>query len=83
MANSKTALKRIRINRVKRARNISSKSAIKTHIRKYNAAVANGDTDNAATLFSKTSSLLDKAASKGVIHKNNAARHKSRLARKK
>lgn len=82
MANSKTALKRARINSIKRARNVGAKSAIKTYIRKYKTAVAAGNPENATALFSKVSSLLDKAASKGIIHKNTAARHKSRLAAK-
>lgn len=80
MANSKTAIKRVKINEVKRARNISAKSSIKTHIRKYNTAIADGNTENAAALYSKISSMLDKAAGKGIIHKNAAARRKSRLA---
>lgn len=80
MANSRTAIKRVRINQVKRARNTSAKSAIKTHIRKYEAALSAGQTDTAAALYRQISSLLDRAASKGIIHKNAAARRKSRLA---
>ena len=82
MANSKTAIKRVKINEVKRARNISAKSSIKTHIRKYNTAIADGNAESAAALYSKISSMLDKAAGKGIIHKNAAARRKSRLAAK-
>lgn len=82
MANSRTALKRIRINEVKRARNVSTKSSIKTFIRKYKAALAEGNTETAKALYIKITSMLDKAASKGIIHKNAAARHKSRLASK-
>jgi len=82
MANSKTAIKRVKINEVKRARNISAKSSIKTHIRKYNSAIADGNAENAAALYSQISSMLDKAAGKGIIHKNVAARRKSRLAAK-
>lgn len=82
MANSKAALKRVKINEVKRARNISAKSSIKTHIRKYETAITEGNTDTAASLYSKISGMLDKAASKGIIHQNAAARRKSRLATK-
>lgn len=80
MANVKSAKKRVRISEVKRARNVSTKSSIKTSIRKYEEAIAQGNTDTAADLFNKVSSQLDKAAAKGIIHKNTAARKKSRLA---
>lgn len=80
MANSRTALKRVRINEVKRARNVSAKSSIKTYIRKFEAARAEGNTETATALYGRITSMLDKAASKGIIHKNTAARHKSRLA---
>lgn len=82
MSNIKSAIKRARTNEVKRARNTSVKSAIKTNIRRYEAAITQGNTQEATTLYSKVTSLLDKAASKGIIHKNTAARRKSRLAAK-
>jgi len=82
MPNIKSAKKRVLISEVKRARNISAKSSIKTHIRKFEGAVADGDASTAASLYTKVSSLLDKAANKGIIHKNMAARKKSRLAAK-
>lgn len=82
MANSNSALKRARINKVKWARNTSAKSTIKTYIRKYKTALHEGDTDTASALYRKISSLLDKAAGKGIIHKNSAARRKARLAPK-
>lgn len=82
MPNTKSALKRARTSAIRRARNRSAKSAIKTYIRKFKDAVAQGDDDSARLLYAKISSLLDKAANKGIIHKNNAARRKSRLAAK-
>jgi len=82
MPNIKSAKKRVKISEIKRARNTSAKSSIKTYIRKYEAAIAEGNTENAATIYAKVSSLLDKAATKGIIHKNTAARRKSRLAAK-
>lgn len=83
MANSNSALKRARINKIKWARNTSAKSTIKTNIRKYKTALQEGDADTASALYRKISSLLDKAAGKGIIHKNAAARRKARLAAKK
>lgn len=82
MPNVKSAIKRVKISEKKRARNASAKSAIKTYTRRYEAAIADGDKEGATSLFAKVSSTLDKAASKGIIHKNKAARRKSRLAAK-
>lgn len=82
MPNVKSAKKRVKVAEVKRTRNASAKSSIKTFIRKYETAVAEGNTDNAASFYNKVSSMLDKAANKGIIHKNTAARRKSRLAAK-
>lgn len=82
MPNINSAIKRTKISETKRARNTSAKSTIKTYIRRYEAAIANGDRVEANGLYTKVSSLLDKAASKGIIHKNTAARRKSRLAAK-
>lgn len=82
MPNVRSAIKRVKVSQKKRARNTSAKSAIKTYTRRYEAAIADGDKAGAAALYSKVSSLLDKAASKGIIHRNKAARRKSRLAAK-
>jgi len=82
MPNVKSAKKRVKVNEVKRARNFSAKSSIKTYIRRYETAVAEGNTETAAALYTKVTSMLDKAAGKGIIHKNTAARRKSRLAAK-
>jgi len=82
MANIKSAMKRAKISKVKHARNISAKSTIKTHIRNMETAAAEGNTERATELYTTVTSLLDKAASKGIIHKNKAARTKSRLAAK-
>lgn len=82
MPNVKSAEKRVQVTAIKRARNASAKSAIKTYIRKYESAVAAGETETATSLFRKVTSLIDRAAGKGIIHKNTAARRKSRLAAK-
>ena len=81
MANIKSAKKRILVNRTKAARNKSIKSAVKTSIKKVEAAVANKDKEAANSALLAAISTIDKAASKGVYHKNNAARKVSRLTK--
>lgn len=80
MANIKSQKKRILTNERRRRRNKSIKSSLHTAIRAFRAAAADGDKDKAAELLVSTSRKLDKAASKGVIHKNQAANKKSALA---
>ena len=80
MANIKSQKKRILTNERRRMRNKSVKSSLHTAIRAFRAAAADGDKDKAAELLVSTSRKLDKAASKGVIHKNQAANKKSALA---
>lgn len=81
MANIKSALKRIRSSERKRVRNKPVRSALKTHVR---AAVhdINTSNDDAAQAVVHAISELDKAANKGIIHRNQAARRKSRLMAK-
>ena len=81
MANIKSQEKRNRTNEVRRVRNKSVKSSLHTAVRGFRAAVEAGDKDKAGELLVTTSRKLDKAASKGVIHKNQAANRKSALAR--
>ena len=80
MANIKSQKKRILTNERRRQRNKSVKSALHTAIRAFRTAAAEGDKDKAAELLVSTSRKLDKAATKGVIHKNQAANKKSALA---
>ena len=80
MANIKSQIKRNRQNEKARMRNKSVKSSLKTAIRKFHEATAAGDTDTATALLRDASRKLDKAASKGVIHKNQAANRKSAIA---
>ena len=80
MANIKSAKKRIKVTEVKTLRNRMVKSALKTTLKKYQAALATGDQATATAALTVASKALDMAASKGVIHKNMAARKKSRLA---
>ncbi len=81
MANIKSQIKRNRQNEKRRLRNKSVKSSLKTAIRKFNEATEAGNVDAAAVLLRDASRQLDKAASKGVIHKNQAANRKSGLAK--
>lgn len=81
MANLKASKKAILTSRRRRDRNQAVRSAIKTYVKRTRTAV-DGGADDATTLYQSTSSLVDKAAKKGIIHKNAANRRKSRLARR-
>lgn len=82
MANIKSAKKRIKVIETKTLQNKMIKSALKTQIKKFEAAVVAGNADEAKATYVATAKAVDMAASKGVIHKNKAARTKSRLAAK-
>ena len=82
MANIKSQIKRIKTNEKARLRNKSVKSSLKTAIRKFREAADAGNTTAAATLARDAGRALDKAASKGVIHANQAANRKSALAKR-
>ncbi len=82
MANIKSQIKRIKTNEKARLRNKSVKSALKTSVRKFREAAAAGDIDTAAAHLRTASRQLDKAASKGVIHSNQAANRKSAMAKR-
>ena len=79
MSINRSAEKRERQNRKRRLRNRSTKSTMKTAIRKFNEAVASGDVESASATLATSLKLIDSTASKGVIHKNTANRKKSRL----
>ena len=80
MANTKSAKKRIRSNERKHERNTMYRSRVKTAIKKAEQSIFSGSPDEAT--IREAISTLDKAAGKGIIHKNNAARRKSRLMKK-
>ncbi|MGH3782121.1 MAG: 30S ribosomal protein S20 [Pseudonocardiaceae bacterium] len=80
MANIKSQLKRIRTNEKARLRNKSIKSSLKTAIRRFREAAAAGEKDRALGELHTASRQLDKAVSKGVIHRNQAANRKSAMA---
>ena len=79
MANIKSQQKRILTNERRRLRNQSVKSALRTAVRGFREAIDAGEKEKAAELLATTNRKLDKAASKGVIHKNQAANKKSAL----
>ena len=82
MANIKSQIKRNRQNEKARLRNKSVKSSLKTVIRKLNEASEAGNVESATVLLRAASRQLDKAVSKGVIHKNQAANRKSAIAKR-
>jgi small subunit ribosomal protein S20 len=82
VANIKSQIKRNRQNDAAHERNKAVKSALKTAVRKFREAAETGQVDEAKAAAAVASTQLDKAASKGVIHKNQAANRKSSIARK-
>ena len=82
MANIKSQIKRNRQNDAARERNKAVRSALKTAVRRFHEAVDGGKKDDAMALAADAAQKLDKAASKGVIHKNQAANRKSAIAKK-
>lgn len=82
MANIKSQMKRIRTNRKATERNRAYKSELRTVVRKTREAIESGDKADAQQKLALACRKLDKAVSKGVIHKNQAANRKSRLAKK-
>ena len=81
MANIKSAKKRVLTSKVRQERNKAIKSSVKTAISKVEAAVNAADKDAAAKELLNATSIIDKAAKKGVLHKNNASRKVARLAK--
>ena len=79
MPNIKSAKKRVLVIEKKTLQNKMFKSAFKTIVKKYEAAVAAGDKDTAIALYREVVKVVDKAVAKGIIHKNTAARKKSRF----
>lgn len=82
MPNIKSAIKRVKTSDESRAHNATVKSTMRTSVRNVEAALANNEVDAAKEALLTASKKLDKAASKGLIHKNAAARKKSRLTKK-
>ena len=82
MPNIKSASKRALTTQKAAARNKSAKSLIKTNLKKFDAASAGGDRDTAQSAYKAAVKTVDRAATKGLIHKNKAARRKSRMTLK-
>jgi small subunit ribosomal protein S20 len=82
MANQKSAEKRVRQNAKRNQINRSNRSRLRTQIKKLRTAVSSGDGQAGAEILTSTVSLIDKAVNKGLIHRNTAARYKSRLTRR-
>lgn len=82
MPNIKSAKKRVKVTEKKTLINLSHKTALKTAIKKFEAAVEAGDKDSAKVLFNEAAKKLDQSVSRNILHKNNAARKKSQLALK-
>lgn len=80
MANIKSAIKRARITSKKNLRNRMVASSVKTALKRFDSAVADGDKETAQAIFASVVSKVDKAAAKGVLHKNAANRRKAQLA---
>ncbi len=79
MANSPSARKRAKTQEKRRQHNASQRSMVRTYIKKVIAAIASGDAAAATTAYVAAVPVIDRMADKGLIHKNKAARHKSRL----
>ena len=82
MPNIKSAKKRVLVIEKKTQQNKAIKSAVKTQIKKFLASVEAGNKEEATKVYSDTVSAIDSAASKGILHKNNAANKKAKLAKK-
>jgi len=81
MANHKSAEKRVRQNAKRNEINRSNRSKLRTQIKKLRSALVSTDKKQSSELLNPTVSLIDKAVNKGLIHKNTAARYKSRLTK--
>jgi small subunit ribosomal protein S20 len=82
VANIKSQIKRVKTNEKRRQRNKSVKSSVRTAVRRFREAVEAGENEKAIELQRAAARALDKAASKGVIHKNQAANRKSALSKR-
>jgi small subunit ribosomal protein S20 len=82
VANIKSQIKRVKTNEKRRVRNKSVRSSVRTAVRKFREAAESGDVEQATTLQRAAAKALDKAASKGVLHKNQAANRKSAMSKR-
>lgn len=82
MPNIKSSAKRDALAKARNAKNRAEKSALKTTVKKFDAAIASGNKEEAQVTFKAAVKAVDKAAGKNLIHKNNAANKKSKMASK-
>ena len=82
MPNIKSSAKRDQLAKARNAKNKDAKSALKTAVKKFDAAVAEGNKEAAVSTYKVAVKVVDKAAGKNLIHKNNAANKKSKMAHK-
>jgi len=82
MPNIKSAMKRVQLSRLANEKNKQEKSALKTAIKKFETAVASGNKAEADSAYTAAVKSIDKAVSKGILHKNTAARKKSNITKK-
>lgn len=82
MANLKSAIKRVRVNEDSRVRNKAVKTNMRTHIKQVEQLVEENDVANAQAAFNTATKVIDQAVQKGVVHKNNGNRQKTKLAKK-
>lgn len=80
MANSPQARKRARQAEKRRKHNASLRSMVRTYLKKVIGAIASGNAETAKAAYAEATPVIDRMADKGIIHKNKAARHKSRLS---
>ena len=82
MPQRRNAIKRLRVDRRRRARNLGIRADLKKNIKRFLASISSGKLDEAKDALKTVFSKLDKAAKKGIIHQNTASRKKSRLSRR-
>ena len=82
MANIKSSEKRAQIGKVREARNKANRTRLRTTLKRFDAAVVGGSREEAAGAYKLAVKTVDKAVSKGLLHKNNAARKKSSLTKR-
>jgi len=82
MANIKSSMKRVQIGRVRNERNKANRTALRSILKKFDAAVVAGNREEAVSTYKDAVKTVDRAVSKGLLHKNNAAHKKSRMALK-
>ena len=79
MPNIKSAKKRVLVNQVKAARNKAAKSALKTQLKRFDAAISEGNRVEADKVYKATVKAVDQAAARGLLHRNTAANRKSKM----